>query len=92
MSHELAMEDEVILVEDTIEQGFFYMENRQFKGPFASSDEAIQSALDHCTASANGECRAVYQGSVKVNAETGIKEPMSDMRQIEAGASLLAVS
>jgi len=92
MSNEQQLVDEIITVEEAVEQGYFYMENRQFKGPFVSSDAAIEAALEQCTASATGECRAVYHGSVKVNAETGFKEPMSDMHQIEAGASLVAAS
>lgn len=90
MSSEHYQIDEVITVEEEVEQGYFYLENHQFKGPFASSDEAIEAALTQCTPSSTGECRAVYHGSVKTNATTGWKEPMADMHQIEAGASLVA--
>lgn len=89
MSIELE-KDEIITVEENVEQGYFYLENRQFKGPFESSDQAIEAALANCTANGAGECRAVYHGSVRVNAETNFREPMGDMRQIEAGASLVS--
>lgn len=92
MSNENNVIDEFITVEEPVENGYFYLENRKFQGPFSSSDEAIEAALEQCKANTPGECRAVYHGSVKVNAETGFKEPMSDMHQIEAGASLLAAS
>ena len=91
MSNEQVIVDEIITVDEAVQQGYFYLENREFKGPFQSSDAAIEAALAECQATAPGECRAVYHGSVKVN-DAGFSEPMSDMRQIEAGASLLAVS
>lgn len=81
--------DEIITVEE-VEKGYFYLENRQFKGPFTSSDEAIEAALSHCIPTGAGECRAVYHGSVRLNPDTSFKEPMADMRQIEVGASLIA--
>jgi hypothetical protein len=89
MSIELE-KDEIITVVEEVENGYFYLENRQFNGPFESSDLAIEAALTNCTANGAGECRAVYHGSVRVNPETSFKEPMGDMRQIEAGASLVS--
>lgn len=82
--------DEIITVDELVENGYFYLDNRQFKGPFASSDEAINAALEQCSSDSPGACRAVYHGSVKVNEATGFKEPLGDMHQIEAGASLIA--
>ena len=82
--------DEIITVVEEVEKGYFYLENRQFKGPFASSDEAIEAALTQCIPNGAGECRAVYHGSVRLNPETSFKEPMADMHQIEIGASLVA--
>lgn len=81
--------DEIITVAEEVENGYFYLENRQFQGPFKSSDEAIEAAVSNCHASGAGECRAVYHGSVRLNPETSLREPMSDMHQIEAIASLV---
>ena len=74
--------DEIITVDEIVESGFFYLENRQFHGPFASDNLASASALEHCQLSKPGECRAIYQGSVKRNPDTNLNEPMGDMRQI----------
>jgi len=81
--------DEIITVTDEVEKGYFYLENRQFQGPFKDSDEAITAALSNCEMKSQGECRAVYQGSVRVNRETNLREPMADMHQIEVEASLV---
>lgn len=82
--------DEVITLEEKVEKGYFFMDNREFKGPFESSDAALEAALEQCSG-VNGSCRAVYYGSVRVSGETSLREPMNDMRQIEAGASMVAV-
>jgi len=74
--------DEIITVDEIIESGFFYLENRQFHGPFESNALASASALENCQLSKPGECRAIYQGSVKRNPDTNLNEPTSDMRQI----------
>lgn len=78
--------DEIISVVDEVEKGFFYLQNREFQGPFTNSDDAIQAA---CQTSAQGERRAVYHGSVRVNLDTKLKEPMADMHQIEVEASAI---
>lgn len=73
--------DEVITVEETIEKGYFYLENRQFYGPFENEDLASQAALEHCKLTTPGECRAIYHGSAKRDQTTKLNEPMSDMHQ-----------
>ncbi len=80
--------DEMITVSEDVEKGYFYLENRQFKGPFARSDEAMQAALTACQMTAPGECRAIYHGSVRMNHDTRLREPMADMRQIESLESI----
>ncbi len=82
MSNEIQL-DEVITVIDDVEHGFFYLENRQFCGPFERSEQAIEAARNHCVMTAPGECRAIYHGSVRLNHETRMREPLQDMRQIE---------
>ena len=74
--------DEVITVEETIEKGYFYLENRQFHGPFESEAEASKAALENCHLSSPGECRAIYHGSAKRDGETKLNEPLSDMHEI----------
>ncbi len=76
--------DEVIVVSEDVEKGYFYLENRQFRGPFAKSEEAMQAALTQCQMTAPGECRAIYHGSVRMNHETQLREPLTDMRQIDS--------
>lgn len=73
--------DEVITVDSTIEKGYFYLENRQFHGPFDSEELASEAALEHCKLTTSGECRAIYHGSAKRDQGTKLNEPMSDMRQ-----------
>tara|TARA_R110001592_G_scaffold93168_1_gene270748 strand:+ start:7272 stop:7535 length:264 start_codon:yes stop_codon:yes gene_type:complete len=73
--------DEVITVDETIEKGYFYLENRQFHGPFENEDLASQAALENCKLTTPGECRAIYHGSTKRDQTTKLNEPMSDMRQ-----------
>ncbi len=73
--------DEVITVDETIENGYFYLENRQFHGPFESEVLASQAALAHCKLTTPGECRAIYHGSAKRDQTTKLNEPLSDMRQ-----------
>lgn len=73
--------DDVITVEETIEKGYFYLENRKFRGPFDSEKSASQAALENCKLSTPGECRAIYHGSAKIDQETRLNVPMSDMRQ-----------
>ena len=75
--------DEFITVSEDVEKGYFYLENREFKGPFAKSEEAMQAALTQCQMTAPGECRAIYHGSVRTNLDTRLREPLSDMRQID---------
>jgi len=73
--------DEIITVDETIEKGYFYLENRQFHGPFETEEAASKSALENCNLSSPGECRAIYMGSAKRNNETNLNEPMGDMHQ-----------
>lgn len=73
--------DEVITVDETIEKGYFYMENRQFHGPFESEAQASEAALANCKLNSPGECRAIYHGSARRDHSTMLNEPMSDMRQ-----------
>tara|TARA_R110001592_G_scaffold104699_1_gene294593 strand:- start:11075 stop:11338 length:264 start_codon:yes stop_codon:yes gene_type:complete len=73
--------DDVITVDETIEKGYFYLENRQFHGPFESEDLASKAALENCNLKSPGECRAIYHGSTKRDLTTKLNAPMSDMRQ-----------
>lgn len=73
--------DEVITVDETIEKGYFYLENRQFHGPFESELLASQAALQNCKLSSPGECRAIYHGSTRRDQITKLNSPLSDMRQ-----------
>jgi hypothetical protein len=73
--------DEVITVDETIEKGYFYLENRQFHGPFEDEGLASQAALENCKLTIPGECRAIYHGSTKRDQSTKLNEPMGDMRQ-----------
>lgn len=73
--------DEVIIVDETIEKGYFYLENRQFHGPFESEEVASKAALENCKLTTSGECRAIYHGSAKRDQSTKLNEPMSDMHQ-----------
>jgi hypothetical protein len=73
--------DEVITVDETIEKGYFYLENRQFHGPFDSEQQASEAALANCKLTSPGECRAIYHGSARRDHTTRLNEPMSDMRQ-----------
>jgi len=78
ITHEV---DEIITVDESIEKGYFYLENRQFHGPFDTEAAASTAALENCQLTSPGECRAIYHGSVKRNNETNLNEPMTDMRQ-----------
>ena len=78
IAHEV---DEFITVTETIEKGYFYLENRQFHGPFETEAAASTAALEHCQLSIPGECRAIYHGSAKRNNDTNLNEPMGGMRQ-----------
>ncbi|MFT6029546.1 MAG: hypothetical protein ACI8O8_001282 [Oleiphilaceae bacterium] len=73
--------DEVITVDETIEKGYFYLENRQFHGPFENEGLASQAALENCKLTIPGECRAIYHGSTKRDESTKLNEPMADMHQ-----------
>ena len=73
--------DEVITVDETIEKGYFYLENRKFRGPFESEESASLAALENCRLSTSGECRAIYHGSAKIDQSTRLNVPMSDMHQ-----------
>jgi len=73
--------DEIITVDETIEKGYFYLENRQFHGPFDTEEAASTAALENCQFTSPGECRAIYHGSAKRNNETSLNEPMTDMHQ-----------
>ena len=84
--------DEVITVSEDVEKGYFYLENRQFKGPVAKSEEAMQAALTKCQMTAPGECRAIYHGSVRMNHETQLREPLPDMRQIDSLETINALA
>lgn len=78
--------DEIITVEDAVEleqSGYFYLENRQFVGPFNSPKKAQAAALEQCQGTAPGECRAVYQGTVRFNPITELNEALSDMHQLD---------
>lgn len=78
--------DEIITVEETIEKGYFYLENRQFHGPFASEQEASEAALQNCHLNSPGECRAIYHGSTKRDNVTNLNEPLGDMHEIASVA------
>lgn len=86
--------DEIIVVEDATEleqSGYFYLENRQFVGPFDSPQKAQSAALQHCTGTAPGECRAVYKGSVRFNPITELNQPLADMHQLDPAVLETAV-
>ena len=74
--------DEVITVDEKIENGYFYLENRQFHGPYDSEELASEAAFENCQLSIPGECRAIYHGSTKRDNETNLNVPLGDMRQI----------
>lgn len=76
--------EEIIMVTETLENGYFYLENRRFEGPFPTGELASIAALDHCKLSIPGECRAIYHGTVQLNALTNLREPLTDMRQINS--------
>jgi hypothetical protein len=76
--------DEIITVTEALENGYFYLENRRFEGPFATGEQASIAAIDHCQMSVPGECRAIYHGTVQLNALTNLREPLTDMRQINS--------
>ena len=67
--------DEIITVTESLENGYFYLENRRFEGPFSTGESASIAALDHCKLSIPGECRAIYHGTVQLNALTNLREP-----------------
>jgi hypothetical protein len=90
MTTDMEQDDIIMVEEEVLERGFFYLENRQFKGPFQDPENARRAALVACEASAPGLCRAVYQGTVKFNAATQMREPLADMHQIELPAETLA--
>ncbi len=73
--------DEVITVDETVETGYFYLENRQFYGPFESVEQASEAALQNCKLSSPGECRAIYHGSARRDQSTRLNEPLSNMHQ-----------
>ena len=73
--------DEVITVDETIEKGYFYLENRKFRGPFENEESASLAAKENCNLTTPGECRAIYHGSAKIDQTTRLNVPMSDMRQ-----------
>ncbi len=75
--------DEVITVADDVEKGYFYLENRQFRGPFEKGELASQAARKSCQSDIPGECRAIYHGSVRTNPATNLREPLADMHQID---------
>ncbi len=78
--------DEFITVSDDVQKGFFYLENRQFVGPFNNEVEASNEAIKCCAQSAPSACRAIYHGSVRLNRDTNLQEPLADMRQIDVVA------
>lgn len=84
--------EEFITINEDVQNGFFYLESRQFVGPFSNKVEASQEALQSCVDSAYNNnsafnsCRAIYFGSVRLNRETNLREPMADMRQIDTVA------
>jgi len=82
MSQEYAI-DEVITVAEDVEKGYFYLENRQFRGPFEKGELASEAAKESCQSNIPGECRAIYHGSVRMNPATNLREPLADMRQID---------
>lgn len=73
--------DEVIVVDENIEKGYFYLENRQFHGPYETEEQASQAALENCKLSSPGECRAIYHGSAKRDSDTNLNVPLGDMRE-----------
>jgi len=79
--------DEIIVVEDALElekSGYFYLDNRQFIGPFDSPTKAKSAAMETCQGNAPGECRAVYQGTVRFNPITELNEALADMHQLDS--------
>ena len=87
--------DEIIVVEDTLEleqSGYFYLENRQFIGPFESPTKAKDAAMEQCLGVAPGECRAVYQGTVRFNPVTELNEALADMHQLVDQESLETIN
>jgi len=76
--------DEIITVEEAVENGYFFLENRKFHGPFETEAKAAISALKDCKLTKPGECRAIYQGSIKRNIDTDLNEPLGDMRQVSS--------
>ena len=76
--------DEIITVTETLENGYFYLENRRFEGPFETGEQAAIAAIEHCKLSVPGECRAIYHGTVQLNSVTNLREPLADMRQINS--------
>jgi len=76
--------DEIITVNEALENGYFYLENRRFEGPFETGELASIAALEHCNLSVPGECRAIYHGTVQLNSVTNLREPLADMRQINS--------
>jgi hypothetical protein len=73
--------DEAITVEETVEKGYFYLENRQFHGPYKTEEQAAQAAIENCNLTTPGECRAIYHGSAKRDNETNLNVPLSDMHE-----------
>lgn len=73
--------DEVITVEETVEKGYFYLENRQFHGPYETEEQASQAAIENCNLTTPGERRAIYHGSAKRDNETKLNVPLSDMHE-----------
>lgn len=76
--------DEIIMLNEALEKGYFYLENRRFEGPFSTGELASIAALEHCNLSIPGECRAIYHGTVQLNSLTNLREPLTDMRQINS--------
>ena len=78
------LSDEIITVNEALEKGYFYLENRRFEGPFETGEQASIVALEHCKLSIPGECRAIYYGTVQLNVDTNLREPLADMHQINS--------
>ena len=78
------LSDEIITVNEELEKGYFYLEKRRFEGPFVTGEQASLAALENCNLNTPGECRAIYHGTVQLNADTNLREPLADMRQINS--------
>lgn len=81
--HSTLEQDDIIQVEDQVETGYFYLNDRQFRGPYPDNKQALKALQANCKSQAPGECRAIYHGTVKFNPATNTKEPLSDMKQVD---------